>query len=403
MPVAGNSWVNTLSGKSTEKVTDKGWENWKDIDAVWNTYIKLATAGTFKIKVLLTVPDGESRLSFSIAKQVHAVTVSGKDTLYDLGVWNITQPGYIKIETRGLKKDGDVFADVKELQIEGTAVDSNTIFVKNNEGNFFYWGRRGPSVHINYNLPEAENNIEWFYNEITVPVGSDPIGSYFMADGFGEGYFGMQVNSPTERRVIFSVWSPFNTDNPKEIPADKRIVLIKAGKDVEAQEFGNEGSGGHSHLVYNWKAGQTYKFLLRGKPVENNHTNYTAWFYDNNEQKWLLIASFSRPATNTYLKRLHSFLENFEPEQGDITRKAFYHNQWIKPANGNWIALNKMQVTTDNTGRKKYRMDYGGGIENGSFYLKNGGFFNNPAELKKTFETKMPKAKPKINLEELPN
>lgn len=31
-------------------------------------------------------------------------------------------------------------------------------------------------------------------------------------------------------------------------------------------EFGNEGSGGQSYLKYNWKAGNTYKFLLQKKP-----------------------------------------------------------------------------------------------------------------------------------------
>ena len=30
--------------------------------------------------------------------------------------------------------------------------------------------------------------------------------TYYMACGWHRGYFGMQVNSPTERRIIFSVW-----------------------------------------------------------------------------------------------------------------------------------------------------------------------------------------------------
>ena len=38
-------------------------------------------------------------------------------------------------------------------------------------------------------------DIEWFYSELTVPEGNDVIGSYFMANGFSEGYFGIQVNS----------------------------------------------------------------------------------------------------------------------------------------------------------------------------------------------------------------
>lgn len=33
--------------------------------------------------------------------------------------------------------------------------------------------------------------MEWFYNEVTVPKGYDAIGTYAMAIGFGEGYFGI--------------------------------------------------------------------------------------------------------------------------------------------------------------------------------------------------------------------
>ncbi len=38
---------------------------------------------------------------------------------------------------------------------------------------------------------------------MTVPEGDDIIGSYFMADGFNEGYFGIQVNSPAEGVYYF--------------------------------------------------------------------------------------------------------------------------------------------------------------------------------------------------------
>ena len=75
-----------------------------------------------------------------------------------------------------------------------------------------------------------------------------------MANGFGEGYFGMQVNSENERRILFSVWSPFKTDNPKEIPDDHKITLNKVGQQVKTGEFGNEGSGGQSYMKYNWSA-----------------------------------------------------------------------------------------------------------------------------------------------------
>ena len=54
-----------------------------------------------------------------------------------------------------------------------------------------------------------------------------------MANGFGEGYFGIQVNSATQRNVLFSVWSGFDTNNPDEIPAEYTVRLDKKGEDVK--------------------------------------------------------------------------------------------------------------------------------------------------------------------------
>ena len=398
VPLGGNSWVTVKSKNRLEKITNNGWENWKHTDVVWSIYIKIPNTGALKISAVLNVPDGGSRLKWTIDGISKIISASGTaDREYEIGEWKINKPGYIKIDAQGISKTGELFAKISGLEIEGTATDGQTAFVKNNEGNYFYWGRRGPSVHINYDLTEVNDNIEWFYNEITVPAGNDPIGSYFMADGFAEGYFGMQVNSPTARRILFSVWSSFETDNPKEIPESKKIVLIKKGANVDTGEFGSEGSGGQSYLDYNWKAGATYKFLLHAKPGENNYTTYTVYFYAAERSEWLLIASFSRPETNTHLKKLHSFLENFEPETGNITRKAWYHDQWVRTTKGEWKPLTKMLFTGDATANIGYRLDYGGGAEEGKFFLRNCGFFNDNTMLKSKFSVPSPKNKPVID------
>ncbi|HKO80177.1 MAG TPA: DUF3472 domain-containing protein, partial [Chitinophagaceae bacterium] len=193
------------------------------------------------------------------------------------------------------------------------------------------------------------------------------------------------------------VWSPFSTDDPKQIPDDKKIKILKKGKHVHTGEFGNEGSGGQSYLKYNWKAGNTYKFLLHGQPTGNDHTVYTAYFFAPELNKWVLIASFSRPATTTWLTRLHSFLENFDPSTGHISRKAFYQNQWIKAKNGNWKAISKVTFTADTTANKGYRLDYAGGEESGRFFLRNCGFFNDNTVLKTKFEHAVPVQPPVID------
>jgi hypothetical protein len=114
------------------------------------------------------------------------------------------------------------------------------------------------------------------------------------------------------------------------------------------------------------------------------------------------MASFNRPETNTYLKRFHSFLENFIPEQGDISRKVFFNNQWYCDDKGNWSEVNEMRFTADNTGNKGYRMDYSGGLEKESFYLKNCGFFDNYTATQSIFTRPLGRHKPKIDFNNLP-
>ena len=41
--------------------------------------------------------------------------------------------------------------------------------------------------HLGYGLPEED--VEWFYNEVVVPEEGDIPSSYYMACGFGQGYF----------------------------------------------------------------------------------------------------------------------------------------------------------------------------------------------------------------------
>jgi hypothetical protein len=401
VPLGGNSWLTVKAKNGNEKVTNNGWEKWQHATAVFSTYVKIAKQGSFKLSAPVSVPEGESMIRCTINGKAVATTVYGAtEKEYELGEWNLPA-GYVKIDIQGIRKTGTVFANLHELVISGSSVDAQAVYVKNNEGNYFYWGRRGPSVHINYDLSAAGNEIEWFYNEIKVPVGSDPIGSYFMANGFKEGYFGIQVNSATERRVLFSIWSPFTTDDPAKIPDDQKIRMLKKGEQVHAGEFGNEGSGGQSYLKYDWKAGQTCKFLLHAQPDTDQYTTYTAYFYAPTEQKWLLIASFKRPHTNTYLTRLHSFLENFDPLMGNMVRKAFYQNQWVRTKSGEWIPLSKMTFTGDATAQKGYRVDYGGGEENGAFFLRNGGFFNDNTALKTVFTHEPGTTKPDVDLSAL--
>jgi hypothetical protein len=401
VPLGGNAWrvdKDTLGGK----ITNDGITEWTNGKAEFVAYLRFAKTGKFKLWLDAKAVAGEAKLSVSCFGSDHSVKVSGSAfSKLDAGEWEVRDTGYVAIHIKGLSKTGTGYAGIIGLHLSGSAVDAQTAYVKNNEGDFFYWGRRGPSVHLSYEAP-AQENVEWFYNEVTVPPGNDVLHSYFMACGFAEGYFGMQVNSPTERHILFSVWSPFETDDPGKIPDAEKIMMLKKGPDVHTGEFGSEGSGGQSYLLYNWKAGNTYTFLMQAKPDGNNRTVYTAWFFAPEVGTWHLIASFSRPKTNTYLKHLHSFLENFEPEQGTVTRKVLFTNEWVADEHGNWTELTRARFTVDNTGAKGYRMDYAGGVDGNFFYLKNCGFFSEYTVRNKWFERATGGKKPDVDLDGLP-
>lgn len=377
VPLGGNAWVTKKADGAAEVITQNGLGNWTSASSVTSVYFRIEKPGDVNLALRIKIPEGKS--TFKVSAEGKNYTVSASNTNFDTikaGKISVAKAGYIKVDIQGISKTGDYFGDVSDLILTGAAADG-AVFTKSNTDNYFYWGRRGPSVHLRYTLPdEAKDNIEWFYNEVTVPQGEDTEGSYYMANGFGEGYFGMQVNSKTERRVLFSIWSPFTTDDPNSIPDSMKIKLLKKGEDVKTGEFGNEGSGGQSYLVYPWKAGKTYAFLTHAKPDAATRTTvFTSYFKESSESTWKLIASFRRPQTNTNLKSLYSFLENFNPETGFTGRKGLYGNQWIRSTAGKWYELTSATFTADATARKNYRKDYAGGQDGKNFYLRNCGFF----------------------------
>lgn len=390
VPLQGNGWFCHPSAEGQQKFGKSGLQGWTEADGEVCIYFSVNTSGTVQLGLTAR---GHSGVSVSLNGETRLVQVKHQDYAeIAVGSFNVESPGYQKVT---LKSKGGV--DISALLVEGELLQKGITYVKDD----FYWGRRGPSVHLRYDMPE-DRSIRWLYNEIKVPETLDVEGSYYMANGFAEGYFGIQVNSATERRILFSVWSPFNTDDPKSIPEDQRIVLLKKGEGVYTGEFGNEGSGGQSYKRFSWKAGNTYRFLTRIEPSQvQGSTEYTAYFFAPETGKWELIASFRRPVTVTYAKRFHSFLENFITGTGHIRREVTFSNQWVCDVNGQWTELTRAQYTADATARKGNRVDYAAGVKDGRFYLANCGFFSPNVAYDTWFERSAGNTPPAIDLAEI--
>lgn len=387
IPTEGSTWVFISPNTPSEQLFNFDNQAWQHASQVVRTYFRINGTGELHIGLRGKASQGTSKVAATFNDKTKEVTIS-KSTYSKVFIdtYTIDEPGYYYIDLKGISKTGDVYADISDIVIGGSATNAGVDYITED---YFYWGRRGPSVHLGYQVPQETGDVQWFYNEVTVPTNNDVIGSYFMANGFSQGYFGMQVNSATERRVLFSVWSPYSTDNPNEIPPEYQVKLLKKGEQTVVQEFGNEGSGGQSFLRYNWVAGNTYKFLLKVEPsaeLENN-TDYTAYFFAPEVGSWTLIASWQRPFTSTYATGLHSFLENFDTRTGPLQREVHFGNQWAYSTNGQWHELTRAKFTADATAQARARMDYSGGTgTNNLFYLKNCGFFNNTTSIGEYFE-----------------
>ena len=393
VPLAGNAFITTLATGGVEEINDTGLTNWTNTETITTVFFSVGKMGKLNVAIKAGVPlSSKSAVTVSVNGKAVKVNLGGDSEykIYFVTTVDIISTGYVKITLQGISKTGTCFAEVSDIMIGGTATASNVIFA--NDPANFYWSRRGPSCHLNYTTPAADK--EYFYSELTVPIGEDKIASYFMANGFGEGYFGIQVNSATERRILFSVWDPAEGQG--------QTTLVKKGTDVTAGRFGGEGTGGQSYLQFNWKAGTTYKFLTKAKPDATGSTIYTSWFFAPEVGEWKLISSWKRPDISKYLTGFHSFLENFEPSQGYLSRSAIWSNQWVRLANENWNEVTEVKFTVDATAKNKQRLDYTGGVKNGQFFLKNGGFFNNNIAPNTMFKKSATGIAPVIDFNALP-
>ncbi|MBC3874265.1 DUF5077 domain-containing protein [Undibacterium sp. LX15W] len=388
--LAGNAFITSAAPGAGEIINDSGLANWTSSSTITSMYFRLAQTGQLKLGLVARLSGSTaSTVKVSINGTAYNVNLSGSSSkTYDVGTINITAPGYVKVDLQGVSKNGGYFGDVSAVKIAGTAATSGMNFA--DDAANYYWSRRGPSVNFGYSTPA---NTEYFYNEMTVPTGEDKIGSYFMANGFSQGYMGIQVKSTTERWILFSVWDADNGG---------KTTLVRKGAGVVDNSFGGEGTGGQSYLVYNWLAGNTYKFITRAIPDGAGSTLYSAWFYAPETATWRFIATWKRPSTTTYLTGNHSFLENFIDTNGYLGRKVLVGNQWARNTSGVWSEVTQGQFNGDATAANKQRMDFAGGLENGKFYMRNGGFFANYVALGQTFNRPATGIAPSVNVTTLP-
>lgn len=383
-PDADGAWVSERSGVT----------RWKNPSLKVEWFGEFKTPGKTEAAVTLLLPAGEnSKLRLTVGDQSHEATATGAGpnlVTVNFGAFDVKLPGYQRFTLESHNAAGQSAGDIEALILDGPATKDAHFNLKER--------RNAASVHLAYPVPPG-TNVAAFYCEMTGV--DEPVATYYMACGWHRGYFGMQVNSPTERRIIFSVWdSGDEAVSRDKVAAADRVTLVAKGAGVYSGDFGNEGTGGHSHLKYQWKTGEKQRFIVTAKPLDATHTIYSGFYFHPDQQQWMLISSWKAPKDGSWLRGLYSFSENFMGSNGHLRRKALYGNQWIRTDVGQWIELTTASFSHDPTGRTD-RLDRFMGLENGQFFLSQGGFvpgftkygekFSRPATVKPPDDIVLPK------------
>ncbi|RME90600.1 MAG: DUF3472 domain-containing protein, partial [Verrucomicrobia bacterium] len=211
-----------------------------------------------------------------------------------------------------------------------------------------------------------------FYLELTVRQST--AGSYFMACGWNTGYFGIQeLNSPTNKVVLFSVWDPTRGNDPNAVPEEQRVQVWHSDPDVRIRRFGGEGTGGQCMWRYRWQVGQTYRFFLRADP-SGDRTAYSAYFWIPEENRWKHLATFRTRTGGQWLRGYYSFIEDFRRDRRSVrdVRRAEFGNAWIIDPQGRWHRVTRARFTASGASWES-RDNIDGGVTGDRFFLETGG------------------------------
>ncbi|MFO0892288.1 MAG: DUF3472 domain-containing protein [Isosphaeraceae bacterium] len=177
--------------------------------------------------------------------------------------------------------------------------------------------------HLWWDL-EGEHEATCLYGEIVV-LATEPHIYYCGANWHpGEpagGYCGIQHNGPRERRTIFSIWDTSPVLHPSVTAADPKTIFNR---------FGGEGEGAHTHMIWDWKEREPFRFFVHKVPGAEPGTIDARYFVlDPGQKHWTHSATITSPqggkkSVATFGGGLNSFLENFTGRGKQVPKLALY-------------------------------------------------------------------------------
>ena len=181
-----NAYVTKRGKNGQEFVSETGLHGWNSPDSIFTLYFYSLGKTSFDLSIRADIPpDGISTFQLNMDGNVKNVTAAGNTwAIYKVGSFQVKSHGYYKIDIRGLTKTTAYFGDISHLIFEEYGDKS---YIERLNG---HRGAPGPVLWYQ----DVPGECEYLYQEIRVPANYDKTGTYYCANQFGVGYFGIQVN-----------------------------------------------------------------------------------------------------------------------------------------------------------------------------------------------------------------
>ena len=134
IPAGGNSFLLTRNSSGEDMP-----EMLKSPNDVKLYFFRTDKDCVLDLTVILSVPEGKSRIRVSAGKKNFNLDISGKE-MQRVHIGKVkVEKGYVRIEFRGIKKKGPVFAVLSDLEVQSEMLGLSLAYVKDNIDNRFYW------------------------------------------------------------------------------------------------------------------------------------------------------------------------------------------------------------------------------------------------------------------------
>ena len=116
---------------------------WSDPDEVFSVYFHVDRPASLHLAINAAVRDGSSTIQTRVGKDTFKTDLTGTETATrEIGSIKIAEAGYVRVDLQGDARTGDVYAEIRDLVISSDTDGLKLDYVKTNDGNMFYWGRR---------------------------------------------------------------------------------------------------------------------------------------------------------------------------------------------------------------------------------------------------------------------